>query len=223
MADINASGSIEIASGGAADGSLLGALSGFVPFIVLAEGNITGNPRVSDATPRSHLKIRVTFNQPMTNDSRLVSPANYVIAAVADGVSVFVTSVVPDPASTFPSFVDLNVNEMTDGEGYQIQVNPGASSPVSQAGLPIIVGGSIVSFTGQGVNPTVVSVAGVDQNLVEIKFSENMLDNVPIRDPANYAFDGGLTVTAVLDVVGDTVRLVTSDQTPGLLYNLVIG
>lgn len=223
MTDINADGTIGIVVGAGASGNLLGVFSGPVPAVVNLNGNITGNPRVESAEARSAFRVRVTFDQPMINDSRLTSPSNYAVTPISAGVAVFVTAVSPQPGVTYPEWVDLDVNEMTGGEGYQARVESGPTSPVSQIGLPMTIGGAVASFTGVGENPTVVSVAGIAENLVEITFSEGMLDNAAIRNPSNYVFDGGLSVIAVLEVSGDTVRLVTSDQVPGQLYNLTIG
>jgi len=222
MADINATGIVPMAVDAAAAGNLLGVFESPIPMVVNLGGNLTGNPRVASAEARSHIRVRVNFDQPMTDDSRLRDPNTYTIISLGAGVNTFVTNVIPDP-SAFPAFVDLDTNEMTGGEGYQARVESGPGSPVNQIGLPMAPAGSVASFIGVGQDPTVVTVAGITENLVDVTFSENMLDNASIRDITKYVFDNGLSVLAVLEVVGNRVRLVTDDQVPELLYTLTIG
>jgi hypothetical protein len=119
--------------------------------------------------------------------------------------------------------VDIDLTEMTQGGSYRVTVNTGSGSPTDRYGFTVNLVGCFADFAGVGTAPTVVSVAAVGRNRVDVKFSEPMLDDGgDIRDPGRYTFDGGLSVISVLDVVGDTVKLVTSDQTAGQLYNLTI-
>ena len=50
-----------------------------------------------------------------------------------------------------------------------------------------------------------------------------MKDNIDIRDATNYVWDNGLVTLSVLDFDNDTVKLATSEQVEGLLYQLTIG
>lgn len=222
MATHNADGSIDILSGAAAEGTMIHAGGGNVPSALAVDGSIIAAPRVAGVEILDSLKIRIRFDQPMASNSNLSSPGNYLISSLGAGVAIFVSSVTPE-AGAAPTYVDLDVNEMTGGEPYRVSVQAGAGAPESQFAIALNPLGAQFLFTGLGVDPTVISVAAVGENRADVKFSENMFDNAAIRDPSNYAFDGGLIVTSVLDVVGDTVRLVTTDQTPGTLYNLTIG
>jgi len=222
MATHNAEGSINAVHSLAAGANLIAAASGDMSGVTTMDGSIVAAPRVSLAEAIDSVRVRVTFDQPMARDSSLLDPANYAIASIGDGVPVFVSSLLSGPGAA-PTFVELDVNEMTGGESYSATVQSGAGAPQSQFAIGLNPLGAQFGFTGEGVNPTVTSVAGVGLNRVDIAFSEVMLDNAAIRDPANYVFDGGLLVLGVLDVVGDVVQLVTSDQVPGQLYNLTIG
>ncbi len=222
MAIHNGEGSIDIVNSMSADGNLLLAGVGVVPSVLTIDGSMIAAPRVSLAATIDSVKIRVAFDQAMVRNSQLLDPANYLITSLGGGVSVFVGTVLAG-AGTFPTNVELGLNEMTGGESYQVIVASGAGAPESQFGIKLNPLGASFSFAGEGLDPTVLFVAGVSENRVDIAFSENMLDNAAIRDSGNYVFDQGLVVTSVLDVVGNVVQLVTTDQTPGTLYNLVIG
>jgi hypothetical protein len=82
---------------------------------------------------------------------------------------------------------------------------------------------NFATFEGIGERPTIKRIESTSINGANIIFSEPMLDNDYIRNSEKYVFDGGLTVLSVSDVDVDTVKLVTSDQTPGTIYNLTIG
>ena len=222
MANVDGVGVIGIGSVLSSDGTKDHAGVGVVPSMVILSGNIIAAPRVLLASVVTAFKVRVTFDQEMIEDSRLVDIANYAIVPVSAGALIAVENVTPETA-VFPSFVDLDITEMTDGESYQVAVNAGAGSPASRFSIPLNVASAFAVFVGLGENPTVVSVEAISENRADVKFSESMFDNVDIRDPSNYVFDQGLSVTSVLDVDGDTVKLITTDQVPGILYNLVIG
>ncbi|MGD9749371.1 MAG: hypothetical protein AB7W59_00085 [Acidimicrobiia bacterium] len=191
--------------------------------VLLLSGTIRRSPRVASAVAVTSNKIRVTFDGQMANDSRLLDRTNYQVAPTGPGVAVVVSSVQPQPGVTYPTWVELATTEMTNGATYEVEVNTGAGSPRDRYGFTVNLVGNVASFTGLGTAPFIVSVAAAGRNRADVKFSEPMLDDGgDIRDPASYVWDGGLTTLAVLGVVGDTVQLVTSDQTPGQLYNLTI-
>jgi len=223
MANIDAEGSIAVACSLSTEASLLGILNGSVSQSFLATGNMVSAPRLSSVVALSGYKVRFTFDQAMKNDSRLIDPTNYFVTpSSSSGVAVYVSSVEPEGVLN-PTYVDLTVNEMTGGVGYQGRVNAGLNAPVSRLDIAINFSGNTASFFGEGENPTIVSVEAIGSNRVDITFSEPMLDNDSIRDPTNYIFDNGLTTIAILNVVSNRVELVTSDQVPGIIYNLMIG
>lgn len=222
MADVSGSGTIGIVHDFVGDVSLLFKGAGSLPQVFGITANVIAAPRVASAETRSHILIRLHFDQAMQDDSNLRATSTYTVVPAVDGVFVFVTDVTPEPTA-FPTYVDLVVNEMTGGEGYVASVQSGAGAPRSRFNIALNPGAATTSFNGEGENPTVVQVAAISENRVDVKFSEVMLDNAAIRDVSKYSFDNGLVATSVLGVVGDTVQLVTTDQTPGLLYGLTIG
>lgn len=78
------------------------------------------------------------------------------------------------------------------------------------------------TFIGSGTAPTIARAIGVGQNRIDLVFSEFMYDNESIRDPLNYSADGGLQILQVLEVDGETVKLATTDQIPGVKYTLTV-
>jgi hypothetical protein len=203
MATLNGEGTIQITS------SLIG------------DANLAFTPTVSSATAISHIKIRVIFDQKMKKDNRLLDTNNYSVAPVTLGVPVVVSLVSPG-AGTSPTYVDLTTTETTGDWDYQVTVTSGSSGPVSYVEAEI-GDDNTATFEAIGERPTIKSVEATSINGVNVIFSEPMLDNDYIRNPLKYVFDGGLTVLSVADVNSDTVSLITSSQTPGVIYNLTIG
>lgn len=168
----------------------------------------------------SSVRARITFDRPMTNNAALVSKYNYAIETSTPGaVTPSISSVESENVSA-PTFVDVIMSEMTDGADYDMEVNP--NGPTDYNGDPVDPDNNTGSMTGIGVAPTIESVAAVGPNRVDVTFSEAMKDNVDIRNASKYVFDNGLSTISVLEVDGDTVKLVTSDQTPGVVYGLTV-
>lgn len=175
---------------------------------------------VASAVALTSRLVRVTFGQNMAKNNLLTDPNNYMITEGLNAAPVYVQSVRSDPDAT-PEYVDLITSEMTNGADYTAEVNPGDGGPVDTEGDNI---GELNSaaFVGKGDAPTITQVQAIGTNRVDVKFSESMLGNADIRDASRYSFNNGLTVLEVLQVSGDTVKLLTSDQTPGTLYTLTI-
>jgi len=185
-------------------------------------GHLAKLVELASITAISSTKIRVTFDRPMKKDSKLLDPDNYVIEpATTFGVALYYDQVIPEPNETEPTYVDIVTTEMTDGVLYEGYVEI-AGGPVDPEDTPMDPSSNFDFFYGIGESPELFSVTAVGINRVDVKFNDRMDDNAPIRDVNNYAFDQGLTIISVLDVVGDTVKLITSDQTPGVLYTLTI-
>lgn len=179
-------------------------------------------PQVSSAVAVNSTKVRVTFNEPMDqNGNELANPDNYSITPTGAGaVSVFVNEVIANGVN--PSSVELVTSEMTDGEPYSVEVD--SSGPIRDAAYnPLDSGFDSALFTGAGEAPEVLRVVPISSTRVDVVFNEKMRDNADIRDPANYVWDQGLVTVSVLDFDDDTVKLVTTEQEPGLLYELTIG
>ena len=178
-------------------------------------------PKISSVLAQNSTTVRVTFDEPMDpNSGQLINAGNYSITPTGGGASVNVNSV--NALGAAPLWVDLLTSEMTDGAAYDCTVND--AGPIrDDSWNPLDSGFATVAFTGEGLAPTVASVIAISENRIDIVFTEAMLDNADARNPLTYAFNNGLTVLSVLDVDNDTVKLVTSDQVPNLLYTVTIG
>ena len=178
-------------------------------------------PQLSTVLAQNSTTVRVTFNEPMDpNAGELINPANYNVTPTGGGASVNVNSV--SALGAAPEWVDLITSEMTDGAAYDCTVND--AGPIRDAARnPLDSGFKTLAFTGEGTAPTVQALVAIGENRIDVIFSEPMADNADIRDPAKYVFDNGLLVLDVLEVDGDTVKLVTTNQIPDLLYTVAIG
>ena len=192
---------------------------------VLNVGAYTGlgiKPRVSSAIALNATKVRVTFDEPMDrNGTELGNPLRYTITPTGGGAVVFVNSVVL-PLDTNPSFVELVTTEMTDATGYDVAVD--STGLIRDAAFnPLDSAFDTASFTGIGDAPTLKAAVAISSSRVDVIFNETMKDSADIRDPAKYVWNNGLVSLNVLDFDVDTVKLVTSEQVEGLLYELTIG
>jgi hypothetical protein len=185
------------------------------------------DPQVSSALAVNSTKVRITFSEPMDrNGDELLSPANYSIAPTAGAAAVFVTSVVATEIN--PTEVELITSEMAEGGAYEVTVSD-AGGIRDAAKNPLDSGFTTAAFTGKGAAPEVLRIVPISSTRVDVVFNEPMRDNADIRDPANYVWDptlpagDGIETISVLDFDTDTVQLVTSPQTEGVLYTLTIG
>lgn len=166
-------------------------------------------------------RVRFHFSEPMLRSAALEAPANYGFSVLTPGASdIYVESVVVPDTPTNPSYVDVFCSEQTIGADYEATVS--TSGPTDRSLNSINPASATVAFVGIGTTPTVARVEAISQNRVDVVFSEAMASNADIREASRYTWDSGLLTLSVLDVVSDTVKLVTSDQTPGTLYNLTI-
>lgn len=176
-------------------------------------------PEVATAVVLDGSIIRINFDKPMRKDALLGSIGSYLFTPVSAGAAqLFFDSVsVPDVAE--PTFVEITVSEMTIGATYDITVN----GPTDTGFNPINGAADTASFTGEGINPTISSIFAVSLTRVDIVFSEAMRNNPDINDPAKYAWDLGLVTLGVSEVTSaGVVKLVTSEQVPGILYTLTV-
>lgn len=164
--------------------------------------------------------IRIQFDKPMTNNPTLVLPSNYMVTTTEDDAATpLVLDVQPENVE-HPTFIDLTITETTNTAEYLAEVNP--LGPIDWNGAHVDPGANTSSFIGLGTKPSVESVVAVGENRIDVVFSEPMKNNPAIWDASKYTFDNGLQVISVLNVDSDTVQLVTSDQTPGTLYQLTV-
>lgn len=180
----------------------------------VGRGLLVGSP-LESIEVRGDGALRLRFTSRMTNNAALRNVSTYVLTTGTPGAVVpLVNKVVPEDVLN-PIYVDLQTDEHTDGALYDLAVT-GISDKNGGA-----VAGS-VSYTGEGTPPIIKQIIAVSTNRADVVFTELMLDNAQMRDPAQYVWDNGLTTIQVLEVAGNTARLVTSDQTPGVLYTLTI-
>jgi hypothetical protein len=179
-------------------------------------------PQISAIVAVNANKIRVTFDEPMDlNGGELATVGNYSITPqTAGAAAVNILSVAAGVGAT-PSYVEIETTEHTEGATYQLAVV--TSGEIRDAAYnPIDPAGASDTYAGEGDAPTLLRVEPVSSTRVDLVFSEAMRDNATIRDPAQYVWDNGLTTLAVLEIESDTVKLVTTEQTEGLLYSLTI-
>jgi hypothetical protein len=166
-------------------------------------------------------RVRLLFNEPMRRDGALASPANYQFNVITIGAAaVYIESIsVPDDTPN-PMHVDVLCSEMTIGASYEVVVSDTGPTDLAANTMDPVV--NTVAFVGVGVSPLVTAVEAISQNRADVVFSETMRGNPDIREVSRYTWDNGLETISVLDVAQNTVKLVTSDQQPGVLYNLTI-
>lgn len=165
-------------------------------------------------------RIRVTFDRGMKKDAKLYNRLNYAITPISPGAVAPYVEEVETPDVTAPEYVDLITSEHTDGATYDVVVN--AYGPVGVDYLRVDETRNTKSYVGVGDTPDIDSVVAISENRVDVIFTENMTINDDIKNSSKYSFDNGLSILSVLEVVGDTVKLVTSDQVPGTIYTLTV-
>ncbi|KKN12118.1 hypothetical protein LCGC14_1019620 [marine sediment metagenome] len=184
-------------------------------------------PSLVSATATTSTRIRVVFDEPMTVNAALTNPASYTVTPQAAGVGavVVISAVVVTPGSTT---VDLVVSEMNDGGSYELAVD--SAGPVQDVAFnPLDPGADTDLFTGIGVKPTLLRIEAAGKTRVDVVFSESMRDNADIRDVNKFEWEtvpdsplDDITTLSILAVEEDVVKLVTSEQTPGILYELTV-
>ena len=195
-----------------------GATSAIVPVL---GGDLVQPVFIDDVRALSSERIRIDFTGSVLKNTALSDTSNYTITAGLGDVVPFISAVdVPDLAS--PNFVELITSEMTDGAAYSLAVNVGSPSSPVLGGNGIAVATDPGAYTGVGVAPEVALVLAKSANSVEVQFTELIQPTAVAGTPGFYTFDLGLSVLAVLDIVGNKVTLETSDQTEGELYTLTL-
>jgi len=204
-----------------ATGTKLHAGEGISACVVTPLGHLVAPVELVSAVASTSKRVRISFDRAMLLDAKLTSLANYsIVPKFYTGAPISIVELDPQGIAE-PTYVDLVVTEMTDGETYIAEVQA-LIGPIDTEGVPLAAATNSVEFFGSGVDPTIDSLKATGLNGVEVIFSEAMYDNVTIRDITRYSFDNGLNVLSISDVIGDTVTLVTDDQVPGLLYTLTI-
>ena len=161
-------------------------------------------------------RLTVTFDSPM-DDVWTLAPGSFLLSADAaelpDGYYSEAT-LSDDRTSVF-----LSVSEMRIGAPYTVVAGPFVRD---EFGNTVDSGSNSSTFVGVGSAPTLVRCVATGVNRMDLIFSEPMRDNAELRNPLRYSADGGLSVLSVVEVVGDTVKLATSDQISGQNYTITI-
>jgi hypothetical protein len=184
-------------------------------------GKLSNLVRVESIIVTRDKKLRVTFDRGMKDNAALVMPFNYSPLPTTPGaIPLSVNLVTPEDGTLRPTYVDLEISEMTQGASYECSVSTNGPVDSDDTGLdPDFNSGS---FTGRGGYPKIKNLIAQSKNRVDVVFDEPMTNNPDIREISKYTFDNGLAVLNILEVVDDTVKLVTSDQVAGALYTLTI-
>ena len=104
--------------------------------------------KVENALERTSTRVRVVFNESMTDDAALLDPANYTFTG--DGVTLTATAV----ERVLEARVAVTVNEMTNGAAYTVHVEAGPTGPTDLDGNHVYFLYNSESFTGIGDAPT---------------------------------------------------------------------
>jgi hypothetical protein len=156
----------------------------------------------------------------MKNDDNLVNRLFYTIIPVTSGAVNCYINEVKAPYVAHPEYVDLITSEMTDSSSYTVYVD--TDGPTDLENTPVDPDNNEQNFVAEGIIPTIDKIIAISENQIDVVFSENMKINSAIKNISKYSFDNGLSVLSVISVIGDTVSLATSEQTPGIIYTLTV-
>ena len=118
----------------------------------------------------------------------------------------------PDASARSAEFDNISVREWSSSTT--------VAPPITDASGATPVADELVLFDGIGVAPSLVLAFALSPTLVEVRFSEPILDYGDVRNVAAWLFDLGLSVLSVVSVGTDSVTLQTSAQAEGQLYTL---
>ncbi len=107
-------------------------------------GGDTTPPQVSASSATNETTVRVTFNEPMSDNANLVNPAFYTFSGGLTASAV---------TRVNATQVNVTVNEMNNGTSYTVTVS--TSGPTDTAGNPLSGSANTSTFTGVGTSPTV--------------------------------------------------------------------
>lgn len=148
----------------------------------------------------------VAFNRDIVVDGPGLLPGSWTVTLVspAGAVPVTVTEVIPLGANQ----LRLNVNEQTLAALYRLNV--------PYAGLVDTLGNVVnapysATFFGYGFSPTVLMARAVDARILEIIFSENVVESDAL-DITNYSITPSVSVLRAEKVVDSIYRLHTTHQ-----------
>lgn len=185
-----------------------------------ALGKLIKPVKISSASIIDYQTIRITFDRAMKKDNKLSNKSYYAVYPISSGgVYPYINSIeLPDVNN--PMYVDLIISEMTGNLAYEIAVSQ--YGPTDVNGINVDEYYNTKTFTAICINPSIKEIVAISETRLNVVFTENMKYNDAIKDPNKYTFNNGLLAVSVLEVSGDTVKLVTSEQYPNLLYTLTL-
>lgn len=184
----------------------------------ISSAEVTNSLLPTNVRALTSTRIRVDFSNNVIQNEALTDSSSYQISPVSAGASlIFPQEVILPIGQATPSFVEIEITEMTDSAVYSLSIVGLLESVDGEPASP-----SLAFFAGSGDAPEILLVVATSKNSCEVRFTEPMLDNSAIRNVNNYSFDGGLSVTSVVSVQGSIVTLATTDQTEGFIYNLTV-
>lgn len=166
--------------------------------------------------------VRVWFTQPLLRDAVLLAAGTYEVSPASPAAALVYVRGVRTYNEFRPSYVDLDVTEMTGGKNYQLAVMGAPPNTPRNPGGDHMPAGQTAPFVGMGATPVIRLVRATSKNGVDVQFDHPMLDEPSIRDPRRYTFGGGLAALSVSGVDRDTVSIATSDQRQGEVYDLAV-
>ena len=165
-------------------------------------------------------EVKIEFNRKMRKNTLLVDPYYYALTPITPGAVTPYINSISTPDVINPSYVTLDVSGMTNGATYKATVAKYGPSDID--GLYIDELFNNQDFSAIGEIPTIKQITAISETIIDVKFTKNMKYNPAIRDVSKYTANGGLSIISILEVSEDTVKLVTSEQSPGVLYTLSI-
>jgi hypothetical protein len=185
-----------------------------------ALGKLVKLVKVESVETISTYRLRVRFDRAMNKNNALVNTAYYTITPTSPGgVTPYISEVLL-PDVVYPTYVDLITSEMTGGLNYKVEVSP--SGPTDTNNLRVDEYYNMKTFVSIAINPTIKHVEVISDTRIDVVFTENMKYNSSIIDKERYSIDNGLSILSVLEMDVDRVKLVTTQQIPGVLYTLTI-
>jgi hypothetical protein len=185
-----------------------------------ALGKLVKLVKVESVETISAYRLRVRFDRAMNKNNALVNTAYYTITPTSPGgVTPYISEVLL-PDVVYPTYVDLITSEMTGGLNYEVEVS--ASGPTDTNNLRVDEYYNMKTFVSIAINPTIKHVEVISDTRIDVVFTENMKYNNSIIDKERYSIDNGLSILSVLEMDVDRVKLVTTQQIPGVLYTLTI-
>jgi len=168
----------------------------------------------------SYLGLRVNFREALYEDDELNDVDNYTIYPYeAAAVSFEIISVTPEPGG-FPTYIDLECNDLTGGKGYRLIIAGGVIQDAQQT--KYFTGGLRKEYTSVSVVPVIQTMRSTSLYEMQVVFSKPMDVNVDLLDESNWSFDKGLEVLSVTSLAPGVVALKTTKQTPSELYTLTV-